>query len=426
VVLMSLIASHHDLDLDVLEQLSVGAESLGERVVADCPGLAGAVVLATCNRFELYLEIDDAAEVETTVQQVVARIGADSSVPVERVAEVLGLAVDEEAARHLFGVACGLESMVVGEREISGQVRRALAAAKAAGSASSTLDRLFQSALRSARLVGTSTGLGTSGRSVVSVAFELAHAAVPDWSRARAVLIGTGSCAASSLDALAALSVAEIAVYSPSGRADAFAAIRAVRTLDASDVLSALAEADVVVACSGGSDTNLTASMVREARGGASRPLVVLDLALHRDVEPAVAELPGVTLIDLETVRAQAPGEQPEVLAAAGAIVDREAAEFAVTVEARELDPAVVALRRHVFDILDEEIARVRANGDPMAEETERALRRFARRMLHTPTVRAREHVRSGSKDEYLNALHALYGIDARPDRSDVARPRPE
>ena len=412
---MSLIASHHDLDLDVLEQLSVGAESLGERVVADCPGLTGAVVLATCNRFELYLEIDDAAEVEATVDRVVARIGADSGVPAARVAEVLGLAVDEEVARHLFGVACGLESMVVGEREISGQVRRALAAAKASGTASSTLDRLFQAALRSARVIGASTGLGTSGRSVVSVAFGLAHGVMPDWSIARAVLIGTGSMAESALAALVGLGVTEIAVFSPSGRADGFAAGRAARTLDAAGLARALTGADVVVACSGGSGTSLTAAMLREARAGASRPLLVLDLALHRDVDPLIAELPGVTLIDLEAVRSQAPGEQPEVLAAAAEIVEREAAEFAVAVDARELDPAVVALRQHVFDILDEEIARVRASGDSMAEETERALRRFARRMLHTPTVRAREHVRSGSKDEYLNALHALYGIDARP-----------
>ena len=412
---MSLIASHHDLDLDVLEQLSVGADSLGEGVVADCQALTGAVVLATCNRFELYLEIDDVAQVDTTVEQVVARIARDSEVPVERVTEVLGLAVDEEAARHLFGVACGLESMVVGEREISGQVRRALAAARNAGTASPTLDRLFQAALRSARLVGMRTGLGTSGRSVVSVAFELAHPAMPDWSQARAVLVGTGFCADSSLEALVALGVAEIAVFSPSGRAEAFASNRAVHSIDAAGFAQALVEADVVVACSGGSGKSLTAPMLQSARTGTTRPLVVLDLALHRDVDPVVAQLPGVTLIDLEAVRAEAPGEQPDVLGAASEIVEQEAAEFAVAVEARELDPAVVALRQHVFDILDDEIAKVRAAGDPVAEETERALRRFARRMLHTPTVRAREHVRSGAKDDYLDALQALYGIDARP-----------
>jgi len=412
---MSLIASHHDLDLDVLEQLSVGADSLGEGVVADCQALTGAVVLATCNRFELYLEIDDVAQVDTTVEQVVARIARDSEVPVERVTEVLGLAVDEEAARHLFGVACGLESMVVGEREISGQVRRALAAARNAGTASPTLDRLFQAALRSARLVGMRTGLGTSGRSVVSVAFELAHPAMPDWSQARAVLVGTGFCADSSLEALVALGVGEIAVFSPSGRAEAFASNRAVHSIDAAGFAQALVEADVVVACSGGSGKSLTAPMLQSARTGTTRPLVVLDLALHRDVDPVVAQLPGVTLIDLEAVRAEAPGEQPDVLGAASEIVEQEAAEFAVAVEARELDPAVVALRQHVFDILDDEIAKVRAAGDPVAEETERALRRFARRMLHTPTVRAREHVRSGAKDDYLDALQALYGIDARP-----------
>ncbi|HZL02432.1 MAG TPA: glutamyl-tRNA reductase [Cellulomonas sp.] len=412
---MSLIASHHDLDLDVLEQLSVGADSLGAGVVADCQALTGAVVLATCNRFELYLEIDDVAQVDTTVEQVVARIARDSEVPVERVTEVLGLAVDEEAARHLFGVACGLESMVVGEREISGQVRRALAAARNAGTASPTLDRLFQAALRSARLVGMRTGLGTSGRSVVSVAFELAHPAMPDWSQARAVLVGTGFCADSSLEALVALGVAEIAVFSPSGRAEAFASNRAVHSIDAAGFAQALVEADVVVACSGGSGKSLTAPMLQSARTGTTRPLVVLDLALHRDVDPVVAQLPGVTLIDLEAVRAEAPGEQPDVLGAASEIVEQEAAEFAVAVEARELDPAVVALRQHVFDILDDEIAKVRAAGDPVAEETERALRRFARRMLHTPTVRAREHVRSGAKDDYLDALQALYGIDARP-----------
>src|SRR5450830_19673 len=160
---MSLIASHHDLDLDVLEQLSVGADSLGAGVVADCQALTGAVVLATCNRFELYLEIDDVAQVDTTVEQVVARIARDSEVPVERVTEVLGLAVDEEAARHLFGVACGLESMVVGEREISGQVRRALAAARNAGTASPTLEQPIQGGAGGAGVPGRAA-LGQVGR----------------------------------------------------------------------------------------------------------------------------------------------------------------------------------------------------------------------------------------------------------------------
>ena len=170
-VLLTLSASHHDLDLDVLEQLASGAQSVGPAVVADA-ALDGCVVLATCNRFELYLDaVDGRAE-------VAAKAAADA------VAHATGLPPDDVAhalrprtgmfpvAQHLFGVASGLDSMVVGEREVAGQVRRALTSARAQGTTSSDLERLFQWASRTSRAVGAGTSLGSSGRSVVAVALD--------------------------------------------------------------------------------------------------------------------------------------------------------------------------------------------------------------------------------------------------------------
>ncbi len=410
-VLVSFVASHRNRDLALLEQLSVGAESLGA-TVASTPKVAGAVVLPTCNRFEVYVDADDAAAARAAVIDALA---GTSPLEPDAIDAALETFEGDDAVRHLMFVAAGLESMVVGEREISGQVRRAHADAREQDALSPRLDRLFQAALRTSRVVAASTGLGTSGRSVVSVALDLADAKVT-WPGARVVVIGTGSLADAAVGAMRGRGATIVGVHSPSGRAAEFVAAHGLDALTEAQLVDAVRGADVVIACSGGEGMVLTADAVRSARSGVEAPLTVVDLALERDVDPQVRELPGVFVVDLETVGAKAPEESVTAIDAARAIVAHSVARFDDT--SRSLDPAVVALREHVFGLLEREVARLRpgpgadAETVAKADAAESALRHFAKILLHEPTVRAREHAEAGQAERYIDAITTLYGID--------------
>jgi glutamyl-tRNA reductase len=460
VVLLSLIASHHDLDLSVLERLSADTHAVGREIVAGCPPVSGAVVLATCNRFELYLDVEDASTVEHARTAAAAVIAQHSGYAPDRIAGEVRAATGPQVAEHLFAVASGLESMVVGEREIAGQVRRALTAARRDGTTTSDLEALFQAASRASRAVGSGTGLGATGRSVVSVALDLVEDGLPAWPDVRCVLIGTGSYAGASLAALKARGCGEIRVYSASGRARAFASARGVRAVTSDDLHAELADVDLVVACSGAAGAVLEVEALAAARAGVSRPLAVVDLALRHDVDPGVRDLPGVRLVGLTTVSEHAPGEHSGPVEAAREIVARTAAEFDAERRVREWNPAVVAERRRVLGGLDQALADVADQNEAMAqawalaraaerlaptehadagavvapltpfvpvtldERAARALRRRARAALHGPTVRAREAARAGDEAAYARALAELAAVMV-PDVTDAFRPAP-
>ena len=415
-VLVSFVASHRNRDLALVEQLSVGSDALGHAVV-DAPSVAGAVVLPTCNRFEVYVDASDAATARTAVVEALALTSPLDAAAIDSALETFE---GDDAVRHLLSVATGLESMVVGEREISGQVRRAHADARAGAHLSPQLDRLFQSALRTSRVVASSTGLGTSGRSVVSVALDLADATVT-WQGARVLVIGTGALADAAVGAMQGRGAYVAGVYSATGRAEEFGLAHGVEVLTDRELADAVRIADVVFACSGGEGLVLTADAVREARVGVDSELTVIDLALERDIDFAVRDLAGVHVVDLATVGALAPEESVTAIEAARAIVAHAVARF--DDHSRTLDPAVVALREHVFGLLEREVARIRqapgasAEAVARADAAEHALRHFAKTLLHLPTVRAREHAASGETGRYLEAVRALYGIDvAVPD----------
>jgi len=428
VVLLALSASHHDLDLDVLEQLSSGAQSVGPAAVADA-SVAGCVVLATCNRFELYLDAVETADPDVAAKAAVDAVAEATGLPADDVAHALRPRTGMfPVAQHLFGVASGLDSMVVGEREVAGQVRRALASAREDGTTSSDLERLFQWASRASRAVGAGTSLGTSGRSVVAVALDLAGdalaggpgvgearvgdalrpVAAPEAALAgrRALVVGTGTYARAVLTALERRGVRDVAIYSPSGRAAELAAARGATAVPDGGLVTALAVADVVVTCSGARGPVLGPGDVSAARPD-GRPVAIVDLALRHDVDPAVADVPGVTFVDLGTVQQHAGYAALEV-ADGWQIVAEHAARFADTLSDRDVVPAVVALRAYVHEVLDDELRRSRIS----APETERALRRFAGRLLHTSAVQARAHARRGTGAAYREAVETLLGVE--------------
>ena len=449
-MLICLSANHKNSSFDVLEKLSVGADEAAGGMLTGHDALSGAVVVATCNRFEAYLDLDEPFGVSPlpAVYAAIDAVSASTGVSAALLRDTLDLVHGNGVAEHLFAVTSGLESVVVGEGEIAGQVRRALEEARAAGTTSPELERLFQRASQTSRGVKNRTGIGAAGRSLVRLSLELAESRVTDWTQTRVLLVGTGRYAGASLAALRDLGVTDVRVYSPSGRAERFAAshdIQAVAT-DADALAAETALADLILTCTtvehhvidagillagralvadrnAAAEAALSAAPVRSCPVGAdveaTRQLVI-DLGLPRNVDPDVSEVAGVELLDLETIRIHAPLEELNATSEARRLVDRAARKFSAVAEEQSLAPAVVALRSYVFDILDAEIERAHARGDN-SEQTESALRHLAGVLLHTPMVRSRELARAGEQEAFLGGLDALFGIDVTLPEAGVA-----
>ncbi|HEX9229780.1 MAG TPA: glutamyl-tRNA reductase [Arthrobacter sp.] len=413
-VLLVFVAKYRDLDLGSAAALHAASAGLAPQLVSGRSTIAASVVLSTCNRFEIYCEVSSVAGLETARAEVLDSVHRCSGLPTILLSALFEELRGATAGEHLFAVAAGLDSVVVGEREVAGQVRRALADAQAAGTSSGRLSRLFQAASRTAKDVGAQTALSSAGRSVAAVALELAAAGTRRAGIAgtSAVLFGTGAYAACVAELLRNRNCSEISVFSHSGRAEAFVASRGGRALSAQQLPAAVAGADLVIGCSG-SGSRIGAAALARWRADGARLLAVIDLAPSHDFDPQVAELPGVDLITLESVHTAAPPADAEALRHARALVRRAARQFEEQDAMRAVDPAVVILREHLHQVLLSEMERVsrqHARG-ASAEDVNLALRHMIRRLLHTPTVRARELAALGRQDDYTAALDALFGL---------------
>ncbi|GAA1956640.1 glutamyl-tRNA reductase [Agromyces allii] len=443
-MLICLTASHKNAGFDMLERLSASSTQAAPRILDGHDALQGAVVISTCNRFEAYLDLaapEGSSPVEV-VHEAVRAVGAVAGLDAAELRSTFGFVHGNAVAGHLFSVASGLESVVVGEGEIAGQVRRSLEQARSDGTTTPELERLFQRASQTSRRVKNETELGGEGRSLVRLALDLAESRVTDWAQARVLLVGTGRFAGASLAALRDRGATDVRVYSPSGRAEKFATGHGIDAVARDEFAVTAATVDVIVTCTtvehhvvdralleaGRTEhagdlarvgTLPSIGLVVEAPAGGIRQLVI-DLGLPRNVAPDVVELPGVELLDLETIKIHAPLEELGATDAARAIVMRDARAFGDSGEEQRLAPAVVALRKHVFDILDAEIERAASRGDDDGR-TEAALRHMAGVLLHTPMVRSRELARNGDQQSWIDGLEAIFGVTAAPDES-IAR----
>ncbi|MBC7441634.1 MAG: glutamyl-tRNA reductase [Ramlibacter sp.] len=436
-MLICLSASHKNSSFEVLEKLSVGSGDTAEDILERHPALVGAVIVATCNRFEAYLDLDEPHGTSplTAVHAAIDGVSASTGVAADVLRGTLDLVHGSSVAEHLFAVTSGLESVVVGEGEIAGQVRRSLEQARLGGTTSPELERLFQRASQTSRGVKNRTGIGAAGRSLVRLALELAESRVTDWGQTRVLLVGTGRYAGASLAALRDLGAENVRVYSPSGRARKFASSHQITAVAEADFAAEAALADLILTCTTADDHVVNAALLRtglaltretpaggalpqlpscpaDAAAEAARRLII-DLGLPRNVDPDVTEVPGVELLDLETIRIHAPLEELNATSDARLIVGRAARKFSAVAEEQSLAPAVVALRGYVFDILDAEIVRARSRSDS-SEQTEAALRHLAGVLLHAPMVRSRELARAGEQAAYLTGLDALFGIQVQ------------
>lgn len=414
-MLLALSLTHATAGFDLLERATAAVAGVGvpELVHASVQpdGVHGAVVLSTCNRLEVYLDVAPGAADAVSgdlLGALAARMGEERGA----LAPSVGRHEADAAAEHLFAVAAGLDSLVVGEDEISGQVQRAFAAARTAGTSTPELDQLFQRAASTSRQVRRSAGWDGSQTSVVHLALELVSTRVSDLGCARVLLVGTGAHARTAVRALAAREIRDVTVYSSTGRAREFAARHGLSAAPDSPgaLAAAVTDADVVIACTSRAVVG-TAEIDVDAR---TAPLLVIDLGLPRNVDPAVATLPGVTLLDLATIgrHVDLPGLGRDVVAQS--VVGDAVARWSADADA---GPAVTALRRHVGAVLEDEIARARAraSNDDEAARTESALRHLAGVLLHEPSLRAREAAAQGDLHEFVAGLQSVLGVEVTP-----------
>lgn len=384
---------HHRQGLPEVERIAADIDGVVDRL-RNVPSVTGAVVLSTCNRVEIILD----TEGESAPGHLRTALNEHFDTP-----PAWDLYLGEAALGHVFRVAAGLDSMVVGEREIAGQLRRAMGEAQQLGHTSLPLNIAVDEALKTSRRIARETTLEGAGRSVVSAGLDLIE--LPDWSAAKVLIIGTGAYAGAVVAALRHRGVTDMAVHSASGRGAQFAESHGIGHLES--LPEALSSADLVVTCRGRGAHCVTPADV-------SGPAVFLDLSLKRDVDPAVATLPGVTVVDLATIQESLGHGIAEDTRRAQAIVNEGIAEALAKLRARVVDPAVVGLRETIMGLVDDEVTRL-PNRPLSHEDAALALRRLATRLLHIPSTRAKLAAERGRTDEYLSAMAELYGIGETP-----------
>jgi glutamyl-tRNA reductase len=438
--------SHKSAPVSTLERAAVSGDTLGKLLhdVARLPDIAETFVISTCNRVEVYAEV---GRFHGGVAGVCDLLSRYSGIPAAELTPSLYVHYEDRAVQHLLAVSSGLESMVVGEDQILGQVRTALKVAGDHGTLGRSLRDLGRLALRAGKRARAETGIDRLGLSLVSVGIELAapHLSVAEQaaqgqekqvsngpgrlSGVHVLVVGAGGMSGLAVATAARAGAARVTVANRTrARAERLAAGVGGTVADFAELSVAIAEADLVISCTGAANLVITEAIMREvlAIRDQARPLVLLDLAMPRDVDPAVAELPGladgaVSVISMDTLRGS--GENAvgaDEVAAVRAIVDDEFAAYGSAVRADRVTPTVVALRAKAATVVDAELARLagRLSEESVSghalEEIAQTVRRVVDKLLHAPTVRVKELASSPDGEEYAAALRVLFDLDPR------------
>jgi glutamyl-tRNA reductase len=419
--------SHNSAPVWLLERLaSPGVDSVHKLVTdaAGCTHVAEATVISTCNRLEIYADVE---RFHGSVEQLSTLFVDRSGESTETLLPHLYVHYDDGAVAHLFQVAAGLDSMALGEGQILGQTREALRVGQELGTVGPALNVLFQQALRVGKRSRAETGIDRAAPSLVTAALERARPTIGDLAGRSVAVLGAGAMAGLATATVSRLGAGDIVVLNRTpARAERLAAEYSARPAPVESLGSELAGVDLLITCTGATGTQVTADLVREARPD-GRPLAIIDLALPHDVDPAAGELPGVQLVNLADLAAsQHESEAGTEVAAVRTIVTEEVAAFLAARRQASVTPTVVALRSMATSVVDAEMSRLdsRLPGlDPAVRaEVLHAVRRVADKLLHEPTVRVRELANESGAVSYAAALAELFALD--PDAvTAVTRP---
>jgi glutamyl-tRNA reductase len=414
--------SHRTAPVSVLECTAVAVDDLRKTLdeLHRAETISEVLLLSTCNRVEVYA---DAARFHPAVGEITTVLARHAGLSVADLSEHLYVHFAEAAAEHMFTVASGLDSMVVGESQILGQLRGAYGLGAEAGSIGSVLHDLAQTALRIGKRVHSETGIDQAGASIVSVALDQATGVLGSLTGRRAVIVGAGSMGALAGATLHRRGVTDIVVANRSPeRAERLAAAVGGRAVALTDLAAEIAVADLLISSTGATGLIVEADAVG-ARG--ERPLVVLDLALPRDVDPSVAERTGVTYVDLDALRAGGAMVSDAEVASATAIVANELSDYLAEQQQLAVAPTVTALRARANQVIENELTRLDARlpgvDDVTRREVADAVRRAVEKVLHAPTVRVKELASTPGGDQYAAALRELFDLDPAAAESVTA-----
>jgi|HubBroStandDraft_1064217.scaffolds.fasta_scaffold06624_5 glutamyl-tRNA reductase len=422
------------------------------------PNVTGALVLSTCNRVEVYAEVDSFHGGIAVISELLAR---HSGLSLDQLTGSAFVHYQDRAAQHLLAVACGLESVVVGESQILGQVRQAVRLARQHSTLGRELSNLSRLALRAGKRAHTETGIDAAGQNLVTLGLDLAAADIrggqdrglPALDGLRVLVVGAGAMSSLAVATAVRAGASSVLVANRTrSHAEHLAEKYGVLAVGLSEIDQGIAAADLVITCTGAAGHVITAPIVADALDrrdvrGERRPLVLLDLAVPRDVDPAVAEIPHVRLIDMAVLAGAGlagTGETGGVGLASDAdivavrrIVAQELSSFLRADRAASVAPTVVALRAKAATVVEAELARLErrlGNLEPKArQEIARSMGRIADKLLHGPTVRVKELAGSPGADSYEAALRVLFELDpdtvqsfGRPDEDMLAWPAQE
>jgi glutamyl-tRNA reductase len=393
---------HHRATSEQLALLSRGWHDIAGLVMKS-PSVVGTVVLATCARLEVYV---DATQYHPASDAVTEALLITSGMSPAEVADVMQVHRGVAALEHLFSVASGLRSRVIGEDQVVGQVSAALARARAESTATRSLTMAFQNAVRVSRLVRARDGLDRSliGALLDTIARPDRPNPAGTHDRMTALVIGTGAYARVAVNALLSRGYSSIGVMSPSGRA---VTLDGANSVPRDALADHLVTSDVVIGCSGHGTPVVTRELALQVLDLRGRPLVAIDVALRPDIDPALDPHPGMRI--LRTSDAPA-GQGGSGIDDAGRLIAGEARALAPRMTGGELDELITAMRTHVQRLAADEVQRVDDPGHAAA--VEHALHRFTQALLHTPTARARESAATERLDGFRHAVGWVFDLE--------------
>jgi glutamyl-tRNA reductase len=415
--------NHRNAPVDLLERMAVPGKALPKALhtLVGREHLAEAVLLSTCNRTEIYAR---ATLFHPGIDDVRHFLAETAGLDPDTLADLLYTFHDDAAVTHLFAVAAGLDSMIIGEHEILGQVREAWRVADAEGTVGPLLSRTFRQAVEVGKRARTETGIGRHAVSISSAAVALAGERLGTLEDRRVLVIGAGDVGQRIAVALAGAGAGEVVVANRTlARAETLAQRIGGRAIGLDEVPAHLAHADVVLSSTGAEHVLIERSAVEEAmRRRDDRAMLVVDVAVPRDVDPGVAQVFGVTLLDIDALRAlgeQSLQQRRAEIGRVREIIAEEIERYRVERSAREVAPLVTALRGRVEELRVAELDRLggaAALDADLRATLDAITRAVVNKLLHEPTVRLKDAAGTARGDLYADALAELFALHPPDD----------